>query len=189
MMGFLKLLLSFAPWLSFLIIAHGSMFRLELGLCVALGLSIVMGVLRLHRGLILWVGLAFFSAATVLVVAFQNMWTVQYMGVLANGSLALGTWAGIIVGKPFTLDYAKEHTDPSLWNSPFFLRTNNIIASVWGGAFTLNALLAWMKMKQLFFSEFTFELISYAVLIGVAVFTQWYPAYLRRLRASQQAAA
>ena len=189
MMGFLKLLLAFAPWLSFLIIAQGSLFRLELGLCVALGLSIVMGVLRLHRGLILWVGLAFFAAATVLVVVFKNMWTVQYMGVLANGSLALGTWAGIVMGKPFTLDYSKDHTDPALWNSPLFLRTNNIIASVWGSAFTLNALLAWLKMKQLFFSELTYELISYALLIGVAVFTQWYPTHLRRLRANQQTAA
>lgn len=189
MMGFLKLLLAFAPWLSFLIIAHGSMFRLELGLCVALGLSVVMGVLRLHRGLILWVGLAFFAMATVLVVVFENMWTVQYMGVLANGSLALGTWAGIVMGKPFTAEYAKDHTDPSLWNSPVFLRTNSIIASVWASAFTLNAVLAWFKMKQLFFSELAFELISYSLLIGVAVFTQWYPAHLRRQRASQQAAA
>ena len=189
MMGFLKLLISFAPWLSFLIIAHGSMFRLELGLCVALGLSILMGVLKLHRGIILWVGLAFFTAATVLVVGFKNMWTVQYMGVLANGSLALGTWAGIAIGKPFTADYARDHTDPSLWNSPLFMRTNAIIASVWGGAFTCNALLAWLKMKQLLFSELTFELISYALLIGVAVFTQWYPAYLRRQRAASSATA
>ena len=93
------------------------------------------------------------------------------------------------MGKPFTAEYAKDHTDPALWNSPLFLRTNNIIASVWGSAFTLNALLAWLKMKQLFFSELTIELISYTLLIGVAVFTQWYPAHLRRQRASQQAAA
>ena len=189
MMGFIKLLLSFAPWLSFLIIAHGSMFRLELGLCVALGLSIIMGVLRLHRGIILWVGLAFFSAAAVLVIGFKNMWTVQYMGVLANSSLALGTWAGVVTGKPFTLEYAKDHTDPSLWSSPFFLRSNTIIASAWGGAFTCNALLAWLKMKQLFLSELACELLSYTVLIGVAVFTQWYPAYLRGLREKSTEAA
>ncbi len=106
MMGFLKLVLAFAPWLSFLIIAHGSLFRLELGLGVALGLSILMGVLKLHRGVILWVGLAFFSAASVLVIGFQNMWTVRYMGVLANSALTLGTWAGVVMRKPFTLDYA-----------------------------------------------------------------------------------
>ena len=36
MMGFLKLVLAFAPWLAFLFIAHGSLFRLKLGLVVAL---------------------------------------------------------------------------------------------------------------------------------------------------------
>ena len=99
-MGFLKLVLAFAPWLSFLIIAHGSLFRLELGLGVALGLSILMGVLKLHRGVILWVGLAFFSAASVLVIGFQNMWTVRYMGVLANSALALGTLSLIHISEP-----------------------------------------------------------------------------------------
>ena len=38
-MSFLKLLLAFLPWLSFLVIAHGSLFRLKLGLVVALILS------------------------------------------------------------------------------------------------------------------------------------------------------
>lgn len=188
MMGFLKLLLAFAPWLSFLIIAHGSMFRLELGLGIALGLSILMGVLKLHRGLILWVGLAFFSAASVLVIVFKNMWTVQYMGVLANGALCIATWLGVVTRKPFTLDYAKDHTDPSLWNSPTFLRSNMIISSVWGAGFTCNALLAWMKMKQFVFSELIYEIISYTILVGVAVFTQWYPAHLHRTKANASAA-
>ena len=48
-MSLLKLLLAFAPWLSFLIIARGSLFNLKLGLTVALVLSVVMGVARLHR--------------------------------------------------------------------------------------------------------------------------------------------
>ena len=49
--------MAFAPWLAFLIIAQGSLLRLKLGLVVALALSVVMGVTRLHRGIILWVGL------------------------------------------------------------------------------------------------------------------------------------
>jgi hypothetical protein len=52
-MSFLKLLLSFAPWISFLIIAQGSLPRLKIGLIVALLISIGMGVARLHRGVIL----------------------------------------------------------------------------------------------------------------------------------------
>ena len=184
MMGFLKLVLAFAPWLSFLIIAHGSMFRLELGLGIALALSILMGVLKLHRGLILWVGLAFFAAASVLVIVFKNMWTIQYMGVLANGALSLATWLGVLTRKPFTLDYAKDHTDPSLWNSPVFLRSNMIITSIWGAGFTCNAMLAWLKMKHFVFSELTYDIFSYTILLSVAVFTQWYPTYARRQRES-----
>jgi len=53
-MSFFKLLLVFAPWLAFLFIARGSLFRLKLGLVVAIVLSIVMGITRLHRGVILW---------------------------------------------------------------------------------------------------------------------------------------
>jgi hypothetical protein len=180
-MGFLKLLLSFAPWLSFLVIAHGGMFRLELGLCVALVLSIVMGVLRLHRGIILWVGLAFFAATTVLVMVCDSMWTVRHMGILANGALAAGTWLGIVSGKPFTLAYAKEHAPQAIWNSKPFLHSNMIISTAWGLAFTVNAVLAWMKMEHLYVSDLAGEIISYAILVGVAMFTQYYPARLKRL--------
>lgn len=61
-MGILKLLLAFAPWLAFLFIAHGSLLRLKIGLVVALALSVVMGVTRLHRGLSS--GWAWFSSAS-----------------------------------------------------------------------------------------------------------------------------
>jgi hypothetical protein len=113
-LSFLKLLLGFAPWLSFLIIAQGSLLRLKIGLIVALALSFVMGVAKLHRGLILWVGLAFFSSATIAVVGFNNLWVAKYMGILANGALALGTWLTLVLKRPFTLDYAKQQlTHPS----------------------------------------------------------------------------
>ncbi|WP_420135537.1 hypothetical protein [Rhodopseudomonas sp.] len=182
MLAFLKLLLSFAPWLSFLIIARDSLLRVEIGLGVALALTVVMGVLRLHRGIILWVGVVFFGAATIAVIGFNDSWTLRHLGVLANGALALGAWLTIALGKPFTLDYAKEHVDPSLWTDPFFIRTNVLMTSVWASAFTINAVLAFGKMKQLLLPELGYELISYAVLIGTAIFTVWYPDHLRKMR-------
>jgi hypothetical protein len=185
MLAFVKLLMAFAPWLAFLVIAHDTLYRVKLGLIVALVLSIVMGVARLHRGIILWVGLVFFGCATVAVVAMEDMWTLRHMGVLANGALAAGAWLTILVGKPFTLDYAREHTDPSLWDDPRFLRSNSIITSVWAATFTLNAGLAFAKMAHAGLSDLTYEVISYALLVGTALFTTWYPAHLRRSRAPQ----
>ncbi|MCB2186119.1 MAG: hypothetical protein KQJ78_06855 [Deltaproteobacteria bacterium] len=178
-MRFLKILVAFAPWLSFLIIGHGSLFRLKLGLVVALGLSVVMGFTRLHRGLILWAGLLFFAAAAVLVLGFENQWTVRHMGVLANGALAIATWLTLAVKKPFTLHYAREHTEPVLWDNPIFIRTNLIISAVWGLAFTLNTGLAWGKMHGFFLPDLGYELITYSLMVGAALFTSKYPARVR----------
>ncbi len=76
-MSFFKLLLAFAPWIAFLIIAHGSLLRLKLGLVIAFALCVVMGVTRLRRGVILWAGLCFFTFATIAVVMFENMWRLR----------------------------------------------------------------------------------------------------------------
>ncbi|MFZ2446594.1 MAG: hypothetical protein WAW37_09560 [Syntrophobacteraceae bacterium] len=181
-MSFFKLLLVFAPWLSFLFIAHGSLFRLKLGLAVALVLSLIMGLAKLHRGVILWAGLIFFTFATVAIVGFNNMWTAKYMGILANGTLAVSSWMTIALKKPFTLDYAREHTDPSLWEHPLFIRTNVVITSVWAMAFTVNSVLAWGKMEHFLLPEWGYEVISYTFLLGTAAFTTWYPDHIRRKR-------
>ncbi len=102
------------------------------------------------------------------------------MGVMASGVLAASTWLTLVFKKPFTMDYAREHTDPSLWNSPSFIRTNTILTSVWGIVFTLNTFLAWGKMEHFFFPELNYEIISYTLLIGTVAFTNWYPNYVRR---------
>jgi len=180
-MLFLKLILAFAPWLAFLFIAHGSLFRLKLGLIIALVLSIGMGIARLHRGVSLWVGLVFFTCATLAVIVFNNMWAVKYMGVIASGVLATATWLTVIFRKPFTMDYAKEHTNPSLWNSPMFIKTNMILTSAWGLTFTINAILARGKMEHFILSELGYEIISYTLMLGTAAFTSWYPGYIRRI--------
>jgi len=180
MMNFLKLILSFAPWIAFLIIAHGSLYRLKVGLLVAAALTVVMAVTKLHRGVIMWVGIAFFICATVAVVGFENMWTARYMGILANGALALGTWLTLAMGKPFTLEYARDHADPSIWNSPSFVRTNYIIAIAWGAVFTAGTALAWVKTQDTGYSELTLELTNYSLMLSCVIFTNWYPAQVKR---------
>ncbi|GAY16225.1 hypothetical protein [Mycobacterium sp. shizuoka-1] len=177
-MSLVKLLVSFAPWIAFLLIARDTQERVEIGLITALILSVVMAVLKLHRGIIMWVGLAFFTAATVAVLGFDNIWTVRHLGVLANGALALGSWITLALGRPFTLEYARAHTDPSKWNDPLFIRVNVQLTSLWAAVFTVNAALAWALMKHLM-PEWACHTLSYVALIGAAVFTTWYPNRVR----------
>mgnify|MGYP000983143090 CR=1 FL=1 len=141
-MTFVKLLLSFAPWIAFLIIARDTLHRVEIGLVAALILSVVMAGLKLHRGIIMYVGVTFFTGATIAVLGFHNMWTIRHLGVLANGALAIGSWVTLLIGRPFTLDYARQHTDPAKWHDPVFIRVNELLTSVWAATFTANTVIA-----------------------------------------------
>jgi hypothetical protein len=158
---------------------------------VAAALTVVMVVTRLHRGAIMWVGIIFFSYLLAVVVVLNNMWTVKYMAVLANGALAAGTWMSIAARRPFTLEYAREHTDPSLWNSPVFLRTNYLLTLMWAVAFSIDASLAWLRSVQPAMPGWAYEAISYGLLILAMLVSTWYPQYVRRQReaASSEMAA
>lgn len=94
----------------------------------------------------------------------------------------------IALKKPFSLDDAREHTEPSLWNNPAFIRSNVIITSAWALTFTVNAVLAWGKMAQFIQPARGYEAASYTLLIATAAFTIWYPNHLRRLRETEAVA-
>ena len=189
---FLKLVLSFAPWIAFLVLARHSLLQVKIALIVAFALAVGMGVARLSRGVMLWTGLAFFAIATLMVVGLNDLWTLRYMGVLANGTLAAAVWLTLAVGRPFTLDYAREHTDPSLWNELGFLRVNTVISAVWGIALSLGAALAFAKlpggMLAALLPAAAYDVLSYAILIGAALFTTWYPKYAREKARARSAA-
>jgi hypothetical protein len=123
------------------------------------------------------------------VIFMNNMWAVRHMGILANGALAMGTWAGMALKHPFTLEYAREHTDRSLWNDPVFLRTNYFMTAIWGAVFTVNSFLAWQKSFQPAMPGWAYETISYALLVSAMFFSVWYPENLKHRRAAQAAQA
>lgn len=179
----LKMVLVFAPWLAFLVIAQGSLFRLKLGLVIAAVLCIVLGLLRIHRGIILWAGLLFFVIATVCVVGFENAFIIRYMGVLTSGFLGAAAWIGIALGKPFTLDYAREAVDKALWTDKGFIRSNVLISSSWAAVFCANAVLALGKAHHFLLADPVYEITSNALLVGAVVFTSWYTKRVRARRA------
>lgn len=189
MLQFLKLLFSFAPWIAFLVIAQGSLLRLKAGLVVAAVLTVAMAVLRLHRGAIMWVGIAFFAYASVAVLAFEHIWTIRNMGILANGALAAGTWVTLFLGMPFTQEYAREHVDPSLWKHPDFLRTNNILTSAWGAVFTANTAVAWLKTYDRSLPEWGYEATSYTFLLAAMIMSSVYPEMVKRRRQARASQA
>ncbi|MCW2649116.1 MAG: hypothetical protein JWR32_92 [Mycobacterium sp.] len=133
--------------------------------------------------------ISFFTGATVAVVGLHNLWTVRHLGVLTNGALAVGTWATLLIGKPFTLAYARQSTDPALWNDPLFIRTNVRISATWAAVFTVNTALAWMQMEHVLLPQWACHTLSYVALVAAAAFTAWYAGHVRRSRQTGRGSA
>ncbi|MCW2284057.1 hypothetical protein M2323_001670 [Rhodoblastus acidophilus] len=179
-MSLIKMLVAFAPWIAFLILAHGDLLQIKIALFVAFVVNVGMALTKLHRGALMWAGNVFFLFALAAVGWFENLWVLRHLGVLANGALAAGVLGGMLAGKPFTLEYAKQNVDESRWRDPLFLRTNQILTGVWGAIFTLNAALAWAKSQHALLPDFAFEMLNYTGLIAAALFTRWYAALMHR---------
>ena len=187
-MALFKLLFTFAPWISFLIIAQDSLLRVKIGLVVALVMTIAMSLAGLQKGIIRWATVLFFVYATIAIVIFDHAWTLQYLGVLANGALAIPAWLTIVFREPFTMAYAKAQSDPAVWNQPAFIRSNYLITSVWAVTFTLCTVLAYLKMRELFLPEMDYVIVSYSLMLLACVFSTWYPARLKKKAAAFAAA-
>ena len=181
----LKLLLAFSPWIAFWIISGGhSMLWLQIGICVAAILVLVMGITRLHRGLILWAGVVFFAFALVTVALLKNMWVIQHLGILASGTLFMATMISIVIGQPFTESYAREHVPRELWDSPAFIRSGYTVTGVWGIIFLANTLVNVVKPHYTELGEWFFRGVELSILVSGVVFTTIYSNYLRRKRSS-----
>jgi len=173
-----SLFLAFAPWIVFLILAGPSLPKLKIAVIAASLVTIVMWVTKLHRGIILWVGVIFFSWALIAVFGIQHIWTIRHLGVLSNGMLAAGTILSILVRKPFTLEYAKQKTPSKYWDSPIFIRTNYIITGVWALVFLINMTLAYFKMGAPYDSKGIYDIATYSFLFMAVLFSTFYPSYL-----------
>jgi hypothetical protein len=183
-MDALKLLLAFAPWIAFWVISAGhSIVSLQIGVCVAAALVIIMGVTKLHRGLILWAGVVFFAFALVSVVLLKNLWVIQHLGILASGTLFVATLVSIVIGQPFTESYARDHVPRELWDSPLFVRSCYTATGVWGMIFLANTLVNVAKPYSPDFGEWFFRGVEFCILVSGCVFTTVYSNHMKKKRA------
>ena len=188
-MDAIKLILAFAPWIAFWIISLGhSMFSLKVGICVAALLVIVMGVTKLHRGTILWAGVAFFAFAVISVVWLENSWVIHHLGFLASGTLFMATFLSILWGRPFTEDYARDHVPEELWDSPSFVRGCFTVTAAWGCVFLANTLVNVVKLQRPAVADWIYEVTQLGFLALGVLFTTVFSRIASRKRVQAESA-
>jgi hypothetical protein len=180
----LKFLLGFASWIVFLFLSGNTLNSLERALIISFVISIIFGYKQLRGGFILqWGSAIFFAWCIIMVNGLKNVTIAKNMGIIANGFLASIIWLTILVGKPFTLQYAREDLPKERWNDPGLVQSCRFMAIVWGLLMVFSTLVACFKvMRPGSYPEIVYSSISIGTIMGGTLFTQFYKKYKRSSR-------
>jgi hypothetical protein len=135
----MQILVAFAPFLAFAVVDRmaGSLAGLVAGALLLLGRE---ALLRKHSPKILDIGTTIlFCGLSVYFGAVQPSWSVIAVRLVVDSGLII-VLISLAVGKPFTLQYAREKVSTELWDRPEFRKINYVISSVWAFAFAVMVL-------------------------------------------------
>ncbi len=179
----MNILLGLAPFIAFFVLARS--IGAAAGLWAA---AAVAGALLLRARLrgqtevkVLEAGATVLFVGLAIVASFVRPgWSVFEVRVFVDLGLVAITLGSILIGRPFTLQYAREQVPPERWTHPLFLAANRRISAVWTFAFVVetvcSALVAWAPGVPATLPLFANGL----ALLAAVIFTAEYP---RRLRA------
>ncbi|MFJ5549206.1 hypothetical protein [Streptomyces sp. NPDC093225] len=177
-----------APWIVFGILSGPGRFEIAVGIALAVTVVLIVAGRWTHPGsswkLLEFADLVFFGGLAIVGAvadAGTLRWLETYSGEISSLALAAIAFGSMAVRHPFTLAYAREQTDPSVWDSPQFLRANQIITGAWGLAFLVGALAGGYGDLVLHDPDnlWTAWVIPIIALIAAVRFTLWYPEALR----------
>jgi hypothetical protein len=125
-----------------------------------------------------------FTALACYLMLTDSVWSSSAVKLTVDAGVLAITLVSLAIGKPFTMQYAREVVDAEAARLPGFLTANYVITSAWALAFlmmvTANALLIYLPGLPLW----TGLAIAFAARNTALYFTRWYPEYRKAKFAS-----
>ena len=160
------------------------------GLVAGFAVSVLLALRMWWRGesiKILEIGsLILFAGLVLYTLAAAPTWTVARVRLAVDGGLLAIVVASLALGRPFTLQYAREKVAKELWTTPQFVATNRLITSVWAAAFVVLVAADAAAEYVPIVPRWVDVAVSILALFGAIKFTVWYPARQRRSAAGER---
>ena len=178
----MSILLGLTPFIVFFVLMR--LVHPLAGLSAAFAVSLLLGFRQWRRGesvKVLEVGsLALFGVLVLYTLIAAPNWTVATVRLAVDGGLFVIALVSLVIGQPFTLQYARESVPQEFWTAPVFITTNLRITAAWAAAFAVmtaadaaaqyvDAIPLWIDVAA-----------TIAAFAGAVWFTRWYPAVVRR---------
>ncbi len=131
----LAFVVGFLPWIVYWILVGNASFVVAVS--VALALAVAVNIVALARRtplMVLEVGSAVsFAVFLVLALTLPDTTLERWIQPLGNFGLFAVVVVSVLIGRPFTEQYARQSTPPELWDEPGFVYVCRLLAWVWVG--------------------------------------------------------
>ena len=181
----MNVLLGLSPFIVFFVLMRGVSPTAGLtGALVASALLVLRMRVRRESLKILEVGsLALFGLLTVYTLAARPEWTVATVRLAVDAGLLAIVVISLAIGRPFTIQYAREQVAEQFWATPRFMAVNRAISSVGGrrrGAIGARPSRRSRDARGGAAPRSRLPAASVAAFVGAVAFTRLYPARVRR---------
>jgi hypothetical protein len=180
------ILLAFAPFIVFAVIAQfaSSVDALVAGAVVSAAL-IARDWVRGRMPKLLEIGTFLLFGVLAIYALAGGPMSVIGVRLCVDAGLLLIVIVSLLIGRPFTMQYAREQVPSEFWNNPSFIRTNYVITSVWALAFVV---MVAAELALLYVPGMPRRLGIIAIVVALVIafrFTGWYPERVRNQGSAQ----
>lgn len=188
-------LIGFLPWIAFAILSasnNPSRDQLLLASVVAAVLAVITTVPAAKKHMVGSIeigGLIFFPIMIILSLVAPPLTVDKWSSALLSTGLAIAIGVGILMGRPFTLMYAKAAVPEVLWTNPYFIASNKRMSTGWFLGFVVMAISSCIAAL---FTPSTMGAYLFAWVIPVAVMVAivfWQRGEIEKGRAAGEARA
>lgn len=182
------ILLSFTPFVGFTLLSHLASVELGVWAAAILAIGLILSDWLRPGGSIKMLEAALaalFCLLAVYMLTAKAPQSVMLVRMVANGGLLAIALISLAIGKPFSLQYARETASPASLRSPVFLKENYRMTAVWTGVFAALFAASALAFYQPTTPVWVERSVVYGALIAGCVFTFWYVDRLRGRHRSQ----
>jgi hypothetical protein len=179
----MNLLLAFTPFIVFVVVDR--LVNIPAGLAagaVAAAALLIRDLITPGRSVKLLAIGAFlmFGGLTLLVLTLGEQWSIAEVRLRVDAGLLLIVLLTMVLGRPFSLQYARERVAPAHWGKPDFVRVNYVISAAWAVAFGVLVLADILMAYAPAMPHADGVVMTVVALWAAAWFTGWYPEQHQR---------
>ena len=185
----MDIFLGFTPYVAFFVVLRVG--TVEAAMWAAFAVAALVALYGRWRGRsakILEVGaITLFGLLALFTAVSHWEWTLTAVRLAVDLGLLAIVLVSIAIGRPFTMQYARERIAEQHWQTPLFLAINRRITWVWAAVF---AVLVAAHVATVFFSvpAWIDGVVTVAAFVYATAFTTRYPEKARKAAGLQRAA-